>query len=104
MFRRTADLVADLWAVRVPLADAIWTYAVFWDFLINITTSLLTLGLVAAKAPNGLAVAAHVVAIPWNLLVLVAVWRSAAQPQVPPWLATAVRAIACGWTLLLSAT
>lgn len=104
MIRRLIAHWVDLWAGRVRLADAIWNYAVFWSLLVNISTTLLTLGLVAAKAPNWLAVIAHLIPIPWNLLVLVGVWRSAAQPAVPRPVTLAVRVAACIWCLALSAT
>jgi hypothetical protein len=95
--------IADLAAGRVPLAEAFWTYAIFWGFLINMAATLTSLGLVAAKAANWAALAAHLAPIPWNLLVLVAVWRSAAHPQVPRPLAAAARAITFVWSILLSA-
>lgn len=104
MIRRIVKLWADLWAGRIPLADAFWTYAVFWGFLINVSTSLGTLALVVAEVPGWLAVVAHLLPLPWNLLVLVAVWRSATDPAVPRPLALAVRVITCVWTGALSAT
>jgi len=104
VIRRLFAPWADLWAGRLPLKDAFWTYAVFWSLLVNISTTLLTLGLVAARAPNWTALATHVIPIPWNLLVLVGVWRSAGHPSVPGPIAWIVRALACAWLLALSAT
>ncbi len=104
VIRRTARLWTDLWAGRVPLADAFWTYAVFWSFLINIAATLTSLGLVAAEASNWAAIAANLAPIPWNMLVLVGVWRSAAAPEIPRPMAITVRVITCIWTIVLSAT
>lgn len=95
-------LLADLWAGRVPLADAFWSYTVFWGFIINLAATLASLALVVGEAPNGAVVAAHVAPIPWNVLVLVAVWRSAGRaPIAPGWVAVA-RAFTLAWVAVLS--
>lgn len=95
-------LVTELWAGRVPLADAFWTYTVFWGFIINLAATLASLALVVGEAPNGAVVAAHVAPIPWNVLVLVAVWRSAGRAPIAPGWANAARAITFAWVAVLS--
>lgn len=104
MIRRIGRFWADLWTGRIPLADAFWTYALFWGFIINVVATLASLGLIAAEAPNWVALAANFAPVPWNMLVLVGVWRSAAQPGIPRSLAVAARAITCIWMIALSAT
>lgn len=95
-------LIADLWAGRVALADAFWTYAIFWGFIVNMAATLASLSLVVVDAPNAAAVAAHLAPIPWNILVLVAVWRSAGKGGVAPsWAATA-RVVTLAWAVILS--
>lgn len=98
MFRR----IADLWSGRVPLADAFWTYAIFWGFLINMATTLTSLGLVVADVPGWVAAVAHFAPLPWNLLVLVAVWRSAGRPEVPQSLRLAARSAIVVWSAILT--
>lgn len=95
-------LVADLWAGRVPLADAFWTYTIFWGFIINMAASLASLSLVVAEAPNLAAVAAHLAPIPWNILALVAVWRSAGHESISSGWATIARIVALVWAVVLS--
>lgn len=95
-------LLAELWAGQVALADAFWTYAIFWGFIVNMAATLASLSLVVAEAPNVAAVAAHVAPIPWNVLVLVAVWRSAGRANVPPAWAAAARIVTLAWTTILS--
>lgn len=98
MFRR----IADLWSGRVPLAEAFWTYAIFWGFLINMATTLAFLGLVVVEAPAWIAAAAHFAPLPWNLLVLVAVWRSAGRPDVSKRLRLVARSVIAVWSAFLT--
>lgn len=94
--------IADLWSGRLPLADAFWTYAIFWGFLINMATTLTSLGLVVANAPAWIAAAAHFAPLPWNVLVLVAVWRSAARPEVSENLRLVARSVIVAWSAFLT--
>jgi hypothetical protein len=79
-----------LWSGRLPVAEAFWNYAVFWGVLINVAAFLVTLALLAmlkqydhATLAGTLLTAAalvvHVAPIPYNLVALVGVWRSAAR-------------------------
>jgi hypothetical protein len=93
----------DLWAGRVPLARAFWGYAICWGFLINIVATILALALVVAGAPNPVVLAVHLAPIPWNVLVVVGVWRSAGSADVSPGWAIAARVASTAWTILLTA-
>ncbi|MCU0893820.1 MAG: hypothetical protein MUD06_05755 [Rhodospirillales bacterium] len=94
--------IIDLWRGRLPLADAFWTYAIFWGFLINMATTLTSLGLVVADAPGWVAALVHLAPLPWNLLVLVAVWRSAGRPEVSERLRLVARAVIVVWSGFLT--
>lgn len=95
-------LITDLWSGRVPLADAFWTYAIFWGFLINMATTLVSLALIVADVPAWTAAVAHFASLPWNLLVLVAVWRSAGGPAVSQQLRLVARSIIVAWSAFLT--
>lgn len=93
-----------LWSGSVPLRHAFWDYAVFWGVLINLGTSALSLGFllatrhqqIAAISPTtaGLLVSAfHLVPLPYNIVVLVGVWRSAGDPAVPSAASMLARAV-----------
>ena len=98
--RNLARRLRDLWAGRLPLADAFWTYNVFWGLLLNIGATIAAFAiLVAWKEANpsvaaAFSVALHLLPIPYNAIVLVGVWRSAGRPGHPPLLTGGVRAIA----------
>jgi hypothetical protein len=112
--RRGARLGArlrDLWAGRLPLVDAFWTYQVFWGVCLNIGATLAALAVIVAgkataapdMAASTAAVAAaflHLAVVPYNTMTLVGVWRSAARPQVPRLLAAAARGIAAAMFLV----
>ena len=77
------NIVRRLWAGEVPLGRAFWSYAIIGGTALNGVTTLLAMALVAMDAPAVLAVVAFGLPIPYNLLLLVAVWRSAGAYQGP---------------------
>ncbi len=74
---RTIKLVKCLWAGELPLRQAFWQYAVGYGLLINLVTSLAFLALIARDANTALIVLAFALPVPYNVLVVMAVWRSA---------------------------
>ncbi len=74
---RTIKLVKCLWAGELPLRQAFWQYAVGYGLLINLVTSLAFLALIARDANTVLIVLAFALPVPYNVLVVMAVWRSA---------------------------
>ena len=81
MIRRLRGGVARLWAGEVPLGSAFWDYAVIGGLAVNLTTSLLFLVLVSADRPVAALIVGYAPSVPYNVLALVAVWRSAARYQ-----------------------
>ena len=77
------NIVRRLWAGEVPLARAFWSYAMIGGTALNGVTTLLAMALLAMDAPAVVAVILFALPIPYNLLVLVAVWRSAGAYQGP---------------------
>lgn len=71
------ETVKALWSGSMELPIAFWRYAVIWGLIINIVTSIGTLVTVLAGAPVWLLVPVHLLPTPYNLLVVVGVWRSA---------------------------
>ena len=98
------NLAKDLWGGRLPLKEAVWVYAVAYGLLINLITSLLFLGLLINDVGPILLILAFVLPIPFNLLVVVAVWRSAERYQGPKEWADLARLGTVIWMLVLTAT
>ena len=95
-------LIARLWAGNVPLARVFWQYAMIGGTALNGVATLLAMALLAADAPALLALAAFALPIPYNLFVLVAVWRSASAYQGPRLLADLARITSVIWAVAAS--
>ena len=96
--------VRRLWAGELPLATTFWTCAILWGTALNVVATVAALALLAAHAPAVLAVVLGALPIPFNFLVLVAVWRSARAYQGPRLWADLARATSLIWALAASAT
>ena len=72
-----------LWRGDLSLREAFWTWAVMIGLVVNVTTSILF----AVLITNDLAVPALLVgyglSVPYNILAVVGVWRSAAHHVGP---------------------
>jgi hypothetical protein len=97
-----AAAIAALWAGRMPLGRAFWGYAVFYGLLINAYATLISFAVLAAAGPPLLAIAMHLLPIPWSVITAVGVWRSAGQAGVPAQYATLARAGVIVWSALLA--
>ncbi len=76
-------LAKELWGGRRPLDEAFWRYAVVYGLLVNLLTHLVFFALLARDAGTALIALAFVAPIPYNFLVVVAVWRSAGRHPGP---------------------
>jgi hypothetical protein len=93
-----------LWAGDLPLGQAFWTWAVAGGLAVNVTTSLLFLALVANDRLVLAFLVGYACSIPYNVVALVGVWRSADRYAGNPALAGAARIVASIGLLLLSLT
>ena len=93
--------LGELWAGRVPLAEAFWTWAVGVGLAVNLAATVVSLGALAGEMPAAVAVAFHLAPTPVNVGLAVAVWRSAGAYEGPQHWADAARAGAVAWAGLL---
>ena len=68
-----------LWSGDLPLGEAFWTYAVTVGLAVNLTTSMLLLLLLSWDRPIAALFAGYALSVPYNVVALVGVWRSAAR-------------------------
>jgi hypothetical protein len=68
-----------LWTGQLPLEEAFWSWAVVGGLLVNVATSFSFLALVAADRPIAALIAGYVPSVPYNVVVLVGVWRAASR-------------------------
>lgn len=76
--RRLGKHIVDLWYRRVPLARTFWEYTIIYGSIANLVFTLAAFGAVAQDwFAFGLLL--FLVPLPYNLLMVVSVWRSAAR-------------------------
>ncbi|HET6520926.1 MAG TPA: hypothetical protein VFG47_14055, partial [Geminicoccaceae bacterium] len=93
-----------LWAGEVPLHRAFWDYAVIGGLAVNLTTSLLFLMLISADRPIAALIVGYACSVPYNVLVLVAVWRSAGRYEGDRRWADLARIVIVIWVVVASLT
>jgi len=90
-----------LWNGELALADAFWNWAVFGGLIVNLTSSGAFLLLIVAERPVAAAIVGYAFSVPYNIVVLVGVWRSAARYDGEwKWADAARLATAVGMVLL----
>ena len=77
------ERVEDLWRGRVSLNVTFLHFAVLYGLLLNAATSMLFLYLITSKAGLPILIASFLLPIPYNIFVIVAVWRSAGRYSGP---------------------
>lgn len=93
------ETLRKLWAGRMPLPRAFWEFAIFYGFVLNLFTTVGCFALLAMDVPAAIAMTVFFLALPYNLFVLVAVWRSAARYPGPPHWANAARVAVTLWVV-----
>lgn len=72
-----------LWQGELPLAEAFWTWAVLVGIAVNILTSFLFLICITIDQTLLALLAGYGLSIPYNVVALIGVWRSADREQGP---------------------
>jgi len=79
----------------VPIGRVFWLDMLVYGTAINVVTTIAALLLFTTKAPTALAAVIYFSPVPYNLFLLIAVWRSATKAPEPT--ATAARAFGLLW-------
>ncbi len=72
------NILRRLWRGELALADAFWSWAVLGGLAINLATSAALLVLIMQDRPILAFIAGYAPSVPYNVVVSVGVWRSAA--------------------------
>jgi hypothetical protein len=94
--------IVEFWRGGVPLGRAFWVWGILGGGVVSLVATLLALLLLAAGAPAWLAVLVFAAHIPWNLVLLVGVWRSAGRPGVSHAASNVARLAILAWVVVLS--
>ena len=71
--------VSRLWHGELALENAFWNWAVIGGLFINVSSSALFFFLITADRPITALIVGYVFPVPYNVIVSVGVWRSAAR-------------------------
>jgi hypothetical protein len=94
--------IVEFFRGGLPLGRAFWLWGILGGGIVSLFSTLLALTLIAAGVPAWLAVLAFAAHIPWNLMLLVGIWRSAGRPEVSPAAANLARTVILAWVVVLS--
>ena len=94
--------VVELWRGELPLGRAFWLWGVLGGGVVALFATILALALLTTGAPAWLAVLVFVAHLPWNLVLLVGVWRSAGRPEVGRDTTYLARSAIAAWAVALS--
>jgi hypothetical protein len=96
---RLMQRVADLLNGRVPMSRVFWEYATLFGSLLNLITTALALAAFSRGWP-AIGLTIHVLPIPYNLLMVVSVWRAAARYAGHAIWSTLTRALIIVWAIV----
>lgn len=94
----------SVWTGELPLGEMFWTWAIGIGLAVNLTTSVLFLALISVERPWAALLAGYGFSVPYNVLAVVGVWRSASHYRGPAAHADLARMATLGVMLLLSIT
>jgi hypothetical protein len=91
-----------LWRGEIPLGRAFWDYAIIYGSLANLATTAGAFAILAADGPPAAALAVFLLPIPYNMLAVVGVWRSADRYDGPSERARLAKVTVVAWALVAS--
>ena len=96
--------IARLWRGELDLPDAFWNWAVLGGLLVNMISSLLFIILLLNDQLIAAIIVGYGFSLPYNILVLIGVWRSAEHYEGDPKWAEYARMVMIIAVVLLSIT
>lgn len=91
------QFVSDLWNGRIPLGRVFWEYSIAYGTILNLITTLAAFAAFASDWPDAIGIAIFFLPAPYNLLMIISVWKSAARYPGPAIWATLARAFVIVW-------
>lgn len=88
----------------MALPDAFWNWAVIGGLAVNLISSAAFLFLIMGERPVAAAIAGYLVSVPYNIVVVVGVWRAADRYDGERRWADLARVVTAVGMLLLSVT
>jgi hypothetical protein len=90
-----------LWRGHFPLGQAFWHYAIAYGTIANILATAAAIAAVLTGMPDAVAIGLHFLPLPYVVMAVVGVWRSADQYRGDPTWAGIAKAAVIGWGALM---
>jgi hypothetical protein len=87
----------DLWLGELPLDVAFWTYAIVCGLVLNVLATAAALVLIVLDAPVAIAIVVYLSPLPYSVLAICGVWRSADRYPGRRDIASAAKAAVIVW-------
>jgi hypothetical protein len=90
-----------LWSGDFPLGQAFWHYAIAYGTIANILATAAAIAAVLAGLPDAVAIGLHFLPLPYVVMAVVGVWRSADKYRGDPKWAGIAKAAVIVWGALM---
>lgn len=94
-------VLMSLWRGELPLRQAFWEYAVAYGTIASIFATVAAIASVAMSLPDAVAVGLFLIPVPYILIAVVGVMRSANRYDGPPIWASLARVAVLVWGVLM---
>lgn len=94
---RVSTSFTKLWLGQLPLSEAFWRYAITYDLVLNLASTLIALTLVLYDAPIAFAAIVHLLPLPYSIYAATGAWRSADRYNGNPLHAVAAKLLLILW-------
>ena len=94
--------ILRFWRGGLPLGEAFWLWGILGGGVVNLFGTFAALLLLREEVSPWLVVLLMVAHIPFNLFLLLGVWRSSARPEVGPERRQLARICMTAWAIALS--
>ena len=94
---RVSTSFTKLWLGQLPLSEAFWRYAITYDLVLNLASTIIALTLVLYDAPIAFAAIVHLLPLPYSIYAATGAWRSADRYNGNPLHAVAAKLLLILW-------
>ena len=100
----TGGFIARLWRGEHDLHDTFWRYVILYGLIVNVATSVGFMALISLDRPAAAAFVGYALSVPYNVFVLVALFRAAGAYKGMPSTPAFMRIASVLWMVLLTIT
>lgn len=90
-----------LWLGELPLGLAFWHYAIGYGTIANILATAAAIASVLAGLPEPVAIVLHFLPLPYVIMAVIGVWRSAGRYRGDPAWAGLAKVAVVAWAALM---